>query len=113
MSGNGPVEPASDLRQVASALRQTYIALTQECDPLTRSSMQEALRSLAAPPTPRPDEPTGLGAVVEDAAGNRYLRCRTNDLAPWYAEKPGDESRPYRYYHDLDVVRVLSEGVTA
>ena len=27
---NGPIEPSADLRQLASALRQTYLALTQE-----------------------------------------------------------------------------------
>lgn len=27
---NGPVEPAADLRQLASALRQMYVALTME-----------------------------------------------------------------------------------
>lgn len=35
---NGPTEPASDIRQAASAIRQTYIALTQE-----GFSAQEAL----------------------------------------------------------------------
>lgn len=27
---NGPIEPAADLRQLASMLRQTFLALTQE-----------------------------------------------------------------------------------
>ncbi len=27
---NGPIEPAADTREMASALRQTFIALTQE-----------------------------------------------------------------------------------
>lgn len=35
---NGPIEPSADLRQLASILRQTYLALTQE-----GFSQQEAL----------------------------------------------------------------------
>lgn len=27
---NGPIEPAADLRQLANALRQTFLALVQE-----------------------------------------------------------------------------------
>lgn len=27
---NGPIEPAAELRQLASAVRQTYLALVQE-----------------------------------------------------------------------------------
>ena len=30
VTSNGPVEPASDLRQLASFLRQTFVALTAE-----------------------------------------------------------------------------------
>lgn len=30
MTPNGPIEPSADLRELASALRQTYVALTQE-----------------------------------------------------------------------------------
>jgi hypothetical protein len=27
---NGPIEPAAEMRQLANALRQTFVALTQE-----------------------------------------------------------------------------------
>jgi hypothetical protein len=72
-------------------------------------SVVEGLRSIsyvdtarqieAQLPKPKPPEPTGLGAVVEDAGGGRWVRrqgmwCSFND------------------YADLDVVRVLTEGVT-
>ncbi len=30
MSGNGPTEPSSDIRQAASALRQIFVALMAE-----------------------------------------------------------------------------------
>lgn len=71
-----------------------------------------ALREFASPTPPKPEEPTGLGAVVEDDKGKRYVRYAMHDLAAWRAEYPAEESRPYRYFHDLNIVRVLSEGVT-
>lgn len=52
--------------------------------------------------TPRPDEPTGLGAVVEVDGGVRFVRLPDG---MWTSE---DESQPW---HHLNVVRVLSEGV--
>lgn len=69
-------------------------------------SMQAALREFANPKPPRPDEPQGLGAVVEDADGERWVRSHPgND--PW--------TRPHLSgvyaYGQIDVVRVLSEGV--
>lgn len=71
--------------------------------------LQAALREFANPRPPKPEEPTGLGAVVEDAEGVRWA-CAGGD-APWVAWVPG-----LRYdvchYDDIDVVRVLSEGVT-
>jgi hypothetical protein len=36
-------------------------------------AMQVALRKFANPTPPKPDEPTGLGAVVEDADGIRWV----------------------------------------
>lgn len=78
-------------------------------------AMQAALRSLIAPP--RPAEPTGLGAVVEDENGRRWTRIAADD-------DPVDEylrtqlSPPWRsrgmsakWWAHLRAVRVLSEGV--
>lgn len=36
--------------------------------------LTDALREFANPTPPKPDEPTGLGAVVEDADGNKWVR---------------------------------------
>lgn len=66
--------------------------------------LQAALRSLLAPP--KPDEPTGLGAVVEDTAGERWVRFCDS----WRLDQ---SPAGYRSYSAIDVVRVLSVGVTA
>lgn len=73
--------------------------------------LRAALRSLVSPP--RPPEPTGLGAVVEDAEGKRFTRVSRDALAPWFTDEARDSKRPYRYFSDLNAVHVLSEGVTS
>lgn len=54
----------------------------------------------------KPPEPTGLGAVVEDADGQRWVRFKGRLDDTW----AGDESNSR--YADIDAVKVLSEGVT-
>lgn len=77
--------------------------------------MQTSLREFANPTPPKPDEPTGLGAVVEDADGAKWVRAR-DESYPW---RPANEaltlstSGVYRPYVEIAAVRVLSEGVTA
>ena len=80
-----------------------------------------ALRSLIAPP--KPAEPQGLGAVVEDAEGWRWIRVDWTN--PWCIARP-NAREPYQQSselgsatHDSHVrwdkvaaVRVLSEGWT-
>lgn len=61
-----------------------------------------------ANPTPRIEEPKGLGAVVEDADGADWHRTRDGR---WIAED-GLRSRACGWSH-LSPVRVLSEGVIA
>lgn len=64
-----------------------------------------ALRSLLAPP--RPEEPTGLGAVVEDDRGRQWVRGFQEDDAPWVCDHFVSRS-----FSDIpNPVRVLSEGV--
>lgn len=77
-----------------------------------RDHMQTALREFANPTPPKPSEPLGIGAVVQDADENRFIRIGTDAIAPWFSEVPRDKDRPYRYYADITAVKVLSEGVT-
>ncbi len=74
----------------------------------SHTCLSAALRELANPTPPKPEEPTGLGAVVEDAEGNTWVRIGDVDMvAPWTRRL----SFPQEWQH-LDAVRVLSEGVT-
>lgn len=70
------------------------------------SDMQAALRSLVEPP--KPEEPTGLGAVVEDADGIRYVLHGVPDGEGWC-----DPDGIGRRWGSISAVRVLSEGVTS
>lgn len=79
------------------------------------TDMQAALREYANPTPPRPDEPQGLGAVVEDEGGNRWMRHepdpgRGNRNHAWYPA--GYVSDGVRVKWDrITAVRVLSPGV--
>jgi len=70
--------------------------------------LADALREFADPKPPKPEEPTGLGAVVEDADGRRWVRSDDTDCVnPWHR----NGSYEAHEYADIDAVRVLSEGV--
>lgn len=71
-------------------------------------SFRAALREYANPTPPRPDEPQGLGAVVEDADGVRWVRSERHDCAPW--DRVGEPVGGF-LWPDVAAVRVLSEGV--
>ena len=64
-------------------------------------------------PKPKPEEPKGLGAVVLDRDGNRWVRVDPNPgdnvLGAWESEF----SPTSKTYSAIDVVGILSEGVTA
>lgn len=72
---------------------------------------QRYFRSLANPTPPKPDEPTGLGAVVEATCG-----C-DGEPQPFVRNEHVDPNDPWEalcgwhIYADLNAVRVLSEGV--
>ncbi len=70
------------------------------------TDLQAALRSLVEPP--RPPEPTGLGAVVEDERGERWVR-RDESCRPVWVNATG-ASFPVAYT-SIKAVRILSEGV--
>ena len=74
--------------------------------------MQAALREFAAP-TPRIEEPTGLGAVVETVHGELYVRDKTTTTVAHWKRARGEERGQRHRWSDLSVVRVLSEGVKA
>jgi hypothetical protein len=59
---------------------------------------------------PKPEEPTGLGAVVEDADGERYVGLGDHYGGGALRWK-GDRGMTFTSYDRIDVVRVLSEGV--
>ena len=82
---------------------------SDECDPLTRSAMREALAAFVKPP--KPAEPTGLGAVVEDENGDKWVRwCQQHRSGRVW--KHSFATGEYHSYADIAAVRVLSEGVT-
>jgi len=59
---------------------------------------------------PKPAEPTGLGAVVEDEDGSLLVRIHGEAAPPpWQVVDGGS----LWYWEGIDVARVLSEGVTA
>ncbi len=64
---------------------------------------------------PKPPEPTGLGAVVEDVKGRRWVRTSLRKPGLWsYTESDAvtnTNSSGLSPYDRIDVVRVLSEGV--
>lgn len=78
----------------------------------SRDNLQAALREFADPPSPRPDEPQGLGAVVEDRAGKVWFRMSLENLT-WpgevWQEQYSDDDR-WSTWADIDVARVLSPG---
>lgn len=74
--------------------------------------MQAALREYAAPPAPKPDEPTGWLAAVVDAEGNRYYRVSAAPApgsAAW-AREGQDYVGAVLMWASVPAVRVLSEG---
>ena len=75
-----------------------------------RDAMQAALREFANSKPPKPDEPTGLGAVVEDESGDLWIRtCEPCDRC---LNKPWQQGPVHKNWQIVDAVRVLSEGVT-
>lgn len=74
--------------------------------------LQAALREFASPTPPKPDEPMGLGAVVEDADGVRHVRVFGIAKSAWLGHVEADGGERQRRYEDIAAVRVLSEGVS-
>lgn len=77
---------------------------------LAQDNLQVVLREFASPTPPKPEEPTGLGAVVEDSAGTKWLRHDSVPLRTCWLNTDDCQTR-YRAWDEINVVRVLSEGV--
>ena len=92
--------------------------LARFCDAVDRSdvpahpqgwsvnAMQAALREFANPKPPRPEEPTGLGAVVEDEEGERWVRSHPGVNAWTRPHLSGTYA-----YEQIAAAQVLSDGV--
>ncbi|WP_182377858.1 hypothetical protein [Nocardioides sp. WS12] len=84
----------------------------------TVDALQAALREFANPTPPKPEEPTGLGAVVEataeweDGKGVGPLKWAASEDGSWVCLTDGHVGMtvPWPVLHH---VRVLSEGVPA
>lgn len=99
---------------VVSALR----LMAQNCDDAeldASAAVQEWLANLIYEQArPKPPEPNGYLAIVQDRNGEvwiNYRDPRKNVVhhTPWVN---ADDPEMYSDYADIDVVRVLSEGVT-
>jgi hypothetical protein len=73
------------------------------------TAMQAALRSLIA--DPKPEEPLGLGAVVVEPDGKRWVRIESADSSEPWREKPWACGPVRCHWQGVDAVKVLSEGV--
>ena len=112
---SAPSEGDRVLVQVEATYRGTYdidgreFVYVYDDEGGTYSLPQAVAVSVITPP--KPAEPTGLGAVVEDANGSQYVRLATKDDAPWHLQPEGPIGFNAHPYHEIDAVRVLSEGV--
>lgn len=70
--------------------------------------LQAALREFADPKPPKPDEPTGLGAVVRDA--NNELWIRTCHPCDDCLNKPWQRGPVHRNWQIVDAIEVLTDG---
>ena len=71
--------------------------------------MQAALWGFAKP-EPKFDEPVGLGAVVEDESGQRWIRAtKYTTVRLWRG--CDDHTQGRRRWDEISAVRILSEGV--
>lgn len=95
------------LRQIAADYRKKHksnVEQAQICDELADEIESQT-------PAPKPAEPTGLGAVVEDALGTTWVRVHPDGgPAKWHLS--GEYARePWAVWSAIDAVRVLSEGI--
>lgn len=100
-------------REAVERLVDTFRrGIARSADGTGVDAMQDALREFANPKPPKPDEPTGRYAVVEDSAGQEWCRIDVHNGYAW--QKLGQPATEYHYdmYRNIDAVKVLSPGVT-
>jgi hypothetical protein len=85
---------------IVKSLRETHSAPAQ--------AIADQIEAQTKPP--KPAEPTGLGAVVEDDLGRRWVRIDDDPELnkPW---RPADMAAIRSHWQNVKAVRVLSEGV--
>jgi hypothetical protein len=105
-------EDSEQVERLAHALGQAEAVYARPSDVTLHYNpelMQAALRSLLAPP--KPDEPTGLGAVVEDQRGEWWVRDKTTTTVNHWKRARGEDGGRRYPYADIAAVRVISLGV--
>lgn len=107
-------------RQQVERLESLYLRDEHDECANPTDCMADALREFANPTPPKPDEPLGLGAVVEDADDERWIKIDTHaDCNDWTRignpENPDTAPYPNRRwtYNNIAAVKVLSEGVVS
>lgn len=114
--GEGAIRRPADIdpedREQVERLLMAYLAQRATLNGNAQlGDLQAALREFADPRIPKPDEPTGLGAVVEDVHGRRYQRVDRERAAWLRSDIPMEAALDWRDYTEVAAVRVLSEGV--
>jgi hypothetical protein len=100
-------EDRQQVDRLCDALSRLEILSEGWDDGPRRRRCADALREFANPTPPKPTEPTGLGAVVEDADGMKWILVYDHTMWQQHHDRA-----TWRHYSELAVVRVLSEGVT-
>ncbi len=101
---------ADEARRTAHLLRKVDGSTTLPYDDHDR--MQALARQIEAQTRPpKPPEPTGLGAVVKDRNGDRWVRCRKQSRGLFGVVWENERSCQHSHWGGLDAVEVLSEGV--
>ena len=104
------VEDREQVERLIDAIN-TYAHTDCESGSCRIDQTQAALRDYANP-TPKPDEPTGLGAVVEGAKGQRWIRVEPDGgRAKWMLSDAPSNADPRYVWSAVNAVKVLSEGV--
>lgn len=98
-------------REQVERLYRTYASIEPNGQMRGSDFMQAALREFANPKPPKPEEPQGQGAVVEDEDGARWLRRIEGGRNPWMFYDKAAKSTTARDWPEITAVRVLSPGV--